>query len=107
MATVDHVGRGRLGINVVCGWNEDEFQMFGVSKHEHEDRYAQGEEWWGIIRRVWSGLGLPFDFDGTVLLPEGCTGLAAALPRADAADDERGKLAARAAVRHRVFGYAL
>src|SRR5579859_201258 len=63
MATVDHVGRGRLGVNVVCGWNEDEFQMFGVAKHEHDDRYAQGEEWWSIIRRLWSG-DVPFDFAG-------------------------------------------
>jgi alkanesulfonate monooxygenase SsuD/methylene tetrahydromethanopterin reductase-like flavin-dependent oxidoreductase (luciferase family) len=63
MATVDHVGQGRLGVNVVCGWNEDEFQMFGVAKHEHDDRYAQGEEWWSIIRRVWSDEP-PFDFDG-------------------------------------------
>ena len=63
MATVDHVGGGRLGVNVVCGWNEDEFQMFGVDKHEHDDRYAQGEEWWTIIRRVWSGEAA-FDFRG-------------------------------------------
>src|SRR5712691_4885932 len=45
MATADHIGRGRLGVNIVCGWNEDEFRMFGVSKKEHDDRYAQGEEW--------------------------------------------------------------
>jgi len=63
MATVDHVGRGRLGVNVVCGWNEDEFHMFGVAKHEHDDRYEQGDEWWSIIRRVWSGES-PFDFGG-------------------------------------------
>ena len=63
MATVDHVGRGRLGVNVVCGWNEDEFQMFGVDKHEHDDRYAQGDEWWTIIRRIWSGEAA-FDFRG-------------------------------------------
>ncbi len=63
MATVDHVGKGRLGVNVVCGWNEDEFHMFGVAKHEHDDRYEQGEEWWSVIRRIWSGEP-PFDFDG-------------------------------------------
>jgi alkanesulfonate monooxygenase SsuD/methylene tetrahydromethanopterin reductase-like flavin-dependent oxidoreductase (luciferase family) len=63
MATVDQVGQGRLGVNVVCGWNEDEFQMFGLTKHEHGDRYAQGDEWWSIIRRVWSGEP-PFDFEG-------------------------------------------
>lgn len=63
MATADHVGRGRLGLNLVCGWNEDEFAMFGVSKQEHDDRYEQGEEWWSIIRRTWAGEG-PFDFEG-------------------------------------------
>jgi alkanesulfonate monooxygenase SsuD/methylene tetrahydromethanopterin reductase-like flavin-dependent oxidoreductase (luciferase family) len=63
MATVDHVGGGRLGVNVVCGWNEDEFAMFGVRKHEHDSRYEQGEEWWRIITRIWSGEA-PFSFHG-------------------------------------------
>ena len=63
IATVDHVGAGRLGVNVVCGWNEDEFHMFGMDKHEHDDRYAQGDEWWTIIRRVWTGEAA-FDFHG-------------------------------------------
>jgi dimethylsulfone monooxygenase len=63
MATADHVGEGRLGVNVVCGWNEDEFHMFGVDKHEHDDRYAQGEEWWRIVRQTWAGEAA-FDFDG-------------------------------------------
>lgn len=63
MATADQIGRGRFGINVVCGWNEDEFQMFGVTKKEHEERYQQGAEWWSIVRRIWSGEA-PFDFEG-------------------------------------------
>jgi alkanesulfonate monooxygenase SsuD/methylene tetrahydromethanopterin reductase-like flavin-dependent oxidoreductase (luciferase family) len=63
LATVDQVGRGRLGLNIVCGWNDDEFQMFGYTKHGHDDRYAQGEEWWEVIRRIWSGEPR-FDFDG-------------------------------------------
>ena len=63
LATVDHIGQGRLGINVVCGWNEDEFQMFGVQKKEHDDRYEQGDEWWSIVTRIWAGEG-PFDFRG-------------------------------------------
>ena len=63
MATVDHVGKGRLGVNVVCGWNDDEFGMFGVGKPEHDDRYEQGDEWWTIISRIWAGE-TPFDFNG-------------------------------------------
>ena len=26
----DHIGRGRVGLNIVCGWNEGEFDMFGA-----------------------------------------------------------------------------
>src|SRR5262249_9908502 len=29
--TADHIGEGRFGINLVVGWNEGEFEMFGVS----------------------------------------------------------------------------
>jgi FMNH2-dependent dimethyl sulfone monooxygenase len=63
MVTADHIGQGRFGINVVCGWNEDEFQMFGVTKKDHEARYEQGAEWWTIVNRIWAGEG-PFDFEG-------------------------------------------
>lgn len=63
MATVDQIGGGRFGVNVVCGWNDDEFQMFGVTKQEHEARYEQGTEWWEIVTRIWAG-GPPFDFHG-------------------------------------------
>jgi FMNH2-dependent dimethyl sulfone monooxygenase len=63
MVTADHIGRGRFGVNVVCGWNEDEFAMFGVTKKEHEGRYEQGAEWWEIVNRIWSGEG-PFDYEG-------------------------------------------
>jgi alkanesulfonate monooxygenase SsuD/methylene tetrahydromethanopterin reductase-like flavin-dependent oxidoreductase (luciferase family) len=73
MATADHIGQGRLGINIVCGWNDDEFQMFGVAKHEHEARYAQGEEWWHIVKRLWAG-GEPFDYEGTYYQLRGVEG---------------------------------
>jgi alkanesulfonate monooxygenase SsuD/methylene tetrahydromethanopterin reductase-like flavin-dependent oxidoreductase (luciferase family) len=63
MATGDQIGRGRLGVNIVCGWNEDEFQMFGVTRKEHDARYAQGEEWWTIVKRIWAGAAR-FDHEG-------------------------------------------
>src|SRR5882757_7460728 len=63
IATVDHIGRGRFGVNIVCGWNQDEFKMFGLSPDQHDDRYARGEEWWSIVKTIWSG-GAPSDFDG-------------------------------------------
>jgi alkanesulfonate monooxygenase SsuD/methylene tetrahydromethanopterin reductase-like flavin-dependent oxidoreductase (luciferase family) len=61
--TADHIGRGRFGINIVCGWNEGEFKMFGVDPREHEDRYAQGQEWIDVIQMMWQR-DEEFDFDG-------------------------------------------
>lgn len=82
LATADQVGQGRLGINLVCGWSEDEFGMFGVTKHQHDAAYEQADEWWEIARRVWSGE-KPFDYAGSyyqLLQAEGaprpCTGQA-------------------------------
>ena len=67
MATADHIGRGRLGVNIVCGWNEEEFQMFGVSQQAHDKRYEQGEEWWSIVKRIWvDGFVVPVCFLATV-----------------------------------------
>ncbi len=73
MATVDHIGHGRFGINIVCGWNADEFEMFGVGQREHDDRYAFGEEWWDIVQRVWRG-DASFDFRGKYFDLRGVTG---------------------------------
>src|ERR1700692_1840458 len=39
LATADHIGEGRLGVNLVVGWNEGEFEMFGVEKVVHSMRY--------------------------------------------------------------------
>jgi len=63
MVTADHMGKGRFGLNIVCGWNEDEFGMFGVSLKEHQRRYEQGEEWLNIVKRIWTETE-PFDFAG-------------------------------------------
>lgn len=64
MVTADHIGRGRFGLNIVCGWNVDEFAMFGVDPKTHAVRYAQGEEWIRAIYQMWESTE-EFDFDGT------------------------------------------
>ena len=63
MATADHVGQGRFGLNIVCGWNSDEFDMLGINLAQHEDRYDQGQEWVDIVTQAWS-CAEPFDYDG-------------------------------------------
>jgi len=61
--TADHIGQGRFGVNVVVGWNEDEFDMFGVKQRDHDDRYAYGQEWIDAIKMIWSDAE-DFAFDG-------------------------------------------
>jgi alkanesulfonate monooxygenase SsuD/methylene tetrahydromethanopterin reductase-like flavin-dependent oxidoreductase (luciferase family) len=64
MATADQIGRGRFGLNIVCGWNADEFEMFGIREQRaHDDRYAYGAEWWRIVQMLWSET-RSFDFKG-------------------------------------------
>ncbi|MBN9511230.1 MAG: LLM class flavin-dependent oxidoreductase [Alphaproteobacteria bacterium] len=61
LATIDHASGGRAGLNIVCGWNPDEFRMFGLPMIEA--RYAQGREWFAILSRIHAGEE-PFDFHG-------------------------------------------
>jgi alkanesulfonate monooxygenase SsuD/methylene tetrahydromethanopterin reductase-like flavin-dependent oxidoreductase (luciferase family) len=63
MVTADHVGDGRFGLNVVVGWNEGEFDMFGINQRAHDERYAFAQEWLNIVKQVWSPQE-DFDFNG-------------------------------------------
>jgi alkanesulfonate monooxygenase SsuD/methylene tetrahydromethanopterin reductase-like flavin-dependent oxidoreductase (luciferase family) len=60
--TADHIGRGRFALNIVCGWNQGEFDMFGVEQREHDERYDYGAAWLDAIWRMWSEPG-PFDVE--------------------------------------------
>jgi FMNH2-dependent dimethyl sulfone monooxygenase len=55
MATVDQIGRGRAGLNIVAGWNKPEYDAMGIDlPQDHDDRYAYAQEWWDIVRRLWT-----------------------------------------------------
>jgi len=69
-ATADHIGNGRFGLNVVVGWNEDEFAMFGVQQREHEQRYEYGQEWIDAVKRMWTS-DEDFDVDGKYIKLKG------------------------------------
>ncbi len=64
LAPIDHISRGRLGLNLVCGWNQGEFEMFGQEQREHDERYVYGQEWLDIVRTIWRSEER-VDFDGT------------------------------------------
>lgn len=61
--TADHIGAGRFGLNLVCGWNEGEFEMFGATLRDHQARYDYAQEWLDIVKRAWSPAE-DFDVDG-------------------------------------------
>jgi len=64
--TADHIGAGRFGLNLVVGWNEDEFDMFGVEQRDHERRYEYAQEWLDAVKLAW-GSQEDFDFHGEYL----------------------------------------
>jgi dimethylsulfone monooxygenase len=68
--TADHVGGGRFGLNIVVGWNEGEFEMFGVSQREHDARYDFAQEWLDVVTKAWSEPD-EFDFGGRFLQLKG------------------------------------
>src|SRR3989475_2045428 len=73
MVTADHIGRGRFGLNLVCGWNQAEFDMFGLAQDAHDDRYARGQEWLEVLLRLWSEEA-PFDYYGRYYRLKGVVG---------------------------------
>jgi alkanesulfonate monooxygenase SsuD/methylene tetrahydromethanopterin reductase-like flavin-dependent oxidoreductase (luciferase family) len=66
MVTADLAGHGRFGLNIVVGWNDDEFKMFGIEQREPAARYEYGQEWIDAVKRMW-GTEEEFDFDGKYL----------------------------------------
>jgi dimethylsulfone monooxygenase len=63
LATLDHASRGRAGLNIVCGWNEHDFAMFGAQDVGADRRFDQGREWVDIFCRLCEDRS-PFDYSG-------------------------------------------
>ena len=62
IATIDHISHGRAGLNIVCGWNQEEFDLHGVTI-DQDTRYDHGLEWFQIWSKLLEG-GPEFDWDG-------------------------------------------
>lgn len=71
IATIDHVSHGRAGLNIVCGWNQDEFSVHGVTIDANR-RYDQGLEWYEIFAKLLEG-GPAFDWAGEFYKLSGLT----------------------------------
>jgi dimethylsulfone monooxygenase len=61
--TIDHISNGRFALNVVCGWYEPEFEMFGAGMMEHDAQYEHAAEWIEIVRKLWTAEE-EFDYEG-------------------------------------------
>lgn len=72
LAGIDHISNGRAGLNIVCGWNEQEFALFGVPATKFP--YAQGQAWYDIFARLLAG-DAAFDVDNDFYHLQGVEGL--------------------------------
>ena len=74
-ANVDHISQGRLALNVVSSWWEQEARMYGVDFERHDDRYGRTSEWLDVVDSLWrekrvSHSGKYYNTEDTVLEPK-------------------------------------
>lgn len=54
LATISHLTKGRIAINVVSGWFRGEFAAIGEPWLDHDERYRRSEEFIRVLRGIWS-----------------------------------------------------
>jgi FMNH2-dependent dimethyl sulfone monooxygenase len=53
-ATMDHIAKGRWGVNVVTGHRTVEHEMFGGAQIEHDRRYVRADEFLDVVKHLWA-----------------------------------------------------
>jgi pyrimidine oxygenase len=55
-ATIDHISQGRFGINLVSGWQKDEYVQMGLWPGEahYQRRYHYAREYVDILKLLWT-----------------------------------------------------
>ena len=97
IASMDQIGAGRVGLNIVCGWNKPEYAVFGVSlPDDHLTRYEYGQEWFDIVTKLWTN-DATFDWDSKYFKLQGVRGRPK--PLNGTADNQRCGIQRRAAIR--------
>ena len=55
LATIDQISGGRIGLNIVAGWNKPEYEALGLTlPDDHETRYGYAQEWFDIVKALWT-----------------------------------------------------
>lgn len=74
-ANIANICNGRLSLNVVSSWWQEEALKYGIEYEQHDDRYARMKEWIEIVTTMWEKDN--FSFEGkyysvkdTVLQPK-------------------------------------
>jgi FMNH2-dependent dimethyl sulfone monooxygenase len=62
-ATLDHISKGRWGVNIVTGHRAVEHEMFGWPRIEHDNRYALADEFLAVVKHLWQA-DENFSYDG-------------------------------------------
>lgn len=52
-ANIAHISGGRLSLNVVSSWWQQEALRYGIQYEQHDDRYARMQEWLHIVTSAW------------------------------------------------------
>jgi FMNH2-dependent dimethyl sulfone monooxygenase len=52
-ANISEISNGRLSLNVVSSWWQQEALKYGIQYEQHDDRYARMREWLHVITQAW------------------------------------------------------
>src|SRR5580692_5028618 len=75
IATINHLSKGRVAVNIVSGWFRGEFAAIGQPWLDHDERYRRSEEFIRALRGIWTEdaftyKGFFYHFDNYSLRPK-------------------------------------
>ena len=75
IATINHLTKGRVAVNIVSGWFRGEFAAIGEPWLDHDERYRRSEEFIRALRGIWTQdsfthKGFFYHFDNYSLKPK-------------------------------------
>ncbi|MCG9515218.1 LLM class flavin-dependent oxidoreductase [Acinetobacter pittii] len=80
ISTMAQIGKGRVGVNIVAGWNKPEYDALGIHlPKDHPTRYRYAQEWFDLIKKTWASKE-PFDWNGEFFQTKGSYGKPNLLP---------------------------
>ena len=98
IATIDQISGGRIGLNIVAGWNKPEYEALGLAlPADHATRYRYAQEWFDVVKKLWCRTE-SFDWDGELFQAEELLG--DPRPADRAADHQRRRLGRGARLCH-------